>query len=230
MDPIRLRNQTMCCSVLLVLFGTGLAKMGLSAMEEVQDLRNNGINVVGRVVDSKQKTNRDGNTYYESMIKYTAGDSGERLFSAREKYSIGDNVMVRYLPHDVTQVRLETDRGDLRGEYAELVCAGCIIFAGVFCFLNAWLEKRRILWLFAHGKTIKGIIRAVKAEKRQQNRKTHTVYQIVAEAPDPSTGQPKEFKSDWLAHDPGQRRVGHQIKVYVDPEHADVNYVDCRNI
>lgn len=185
----------------------------------------------GVVTDLARKRDRnDDGTTFTAIVQFTdaKGQSQEMadgISSNPPRFSKGDKVDVLYDPQAPSSAVINDGWGRyfLPGLFSGLGLLFAII-GGTFLAIIITRNRRRT-WLTRFGRPVEADFLHVYLDRSMQINGAHP-FRVVAQGPDPQTGQLQRYQSEPIWVDPTVQLEGGKLKVLVDPQNPKRHYID----
>lgn len=216
--------------IFCIIGGAFILFVGIPAYIEL-DFRVKAVEAEGIIVDFKNRTDNDGDTYYYPVVEYRTDEGIRYSFesdagSRTPKYPVGEKRIVLYDPKNPSKAELAEYKDNL---YIFALFVGIsLIFVsiGLIMLYRYYRRQKEIVWLKNNGVLIDIDFKEVGIDNRIQvnNRSPYVIY---GEWNNPQNGQRERLKSDHIWFDPRPYiRDMPKIKVWVDPSDYRRYYID----
>lgn len=202
--------------------GVGLLVGSLFIFSNTSSFIGRAVEAEGKVVDlERSRPSSSSSTMYRPVVEFTTV-TGERIeFTSRvgsspPSHRVGEAVRVLYHPADPHGARIKS--------FFQLWFGFLIVFALGLVFAAIGLTmivvqargRKRAEWLRQHGRRMKTAYKGVEINQslRVNGR---SPYQIISQAPDPSSNTVRVFESENIWFDPSEYIKSETIDVLVDP-------------
>ncbi|MVA24439.1 DUF3592 domain-containing protein [Agrobacterium vitis] len=189
----------------------------------------------GVVTDLIRNRNLDNkHNSYTAIVRFTDANGeqqemADRVWSNPPRFGKGDQVDVLYDPQSPRHAIIN----DAWGRYfIPAMFSGlgllCAVLGGVFLIVLI-AKSRKNAWLRRFGKPIEAeFLQVIQDQKLNVN--GVFPFRVVAQGPDPKTGQLRRYRSGPIWVDPTEQLKGRKLRVLVDPAKPKRHLIDLSGI
>ncbi|MBB4007215.1 DUF3592 domain-containing protein [Allorhizobium taibaishanense] len=189
------------------------------------------IHAPGVVTDLARKRGHDDDgTTFTAIVQFTdangqSQEMADSISANPPRFSKGDKVDVLYDPQAPSSAVINDGWGRyfLPGLFSGLGFVFAII-GGTFLVIIITRNRKRI-WLQRFGRPVDADFLHVYLDRSVEINGAHP-FRVVAQGPDPQTGQLQRYQSEPIWVDPTAQLEGRKLKVLVDPQKPARHFVD----